>query len=75
IGWAYNTNGQPIPNPATASAASGWREFGSMDLSGAPLNTSSRVGGYTLTPTEYANGFSTRAQIFSGFNGGWNPTP
>jgi pectate lyase len=77
IGWAYNPNGQPPSNPATASAASGWREFGTTDLSGAPVNLAARVGGYQLTDAERNAGFSTRAQIFAAFGGGagWNPQP
>ena len=34
-GWAFNTAGQPTPNPAVATAASGWRESGTRTLSGA----------------------------------------
>ncbi|HMG55930.1 MAG TPA: pectinesterase family protein, partial [Kofleriaceae bacterium] len=77
VGWAYNLAGQPIPNPAVASAASGWREYGSTDLAGAPLNLSARFGGYALTAGEVASGFASRAQIFAAFNGGagWNPQP
>jgi pectin methylesterase-like acyl-CoA thioesterase len=77
IGWAYNTNGQPAPNPSVASAASGWREFGSTDLTGAQLNLGTRVGGYQLTAGDVATGFASRAQIFAAFGGGagWNPQP
>ncbi len=76
-GWAYNTAGQPIPNPATATAASGWREFGTTTLSGAAVNLATRIGGHRLTTGEVAAGFSNRAQIFAAFgNGaGWNPQP
>jgi pectate lyase len=75
VGWAYNVAGQPVPNPSAASAASGWREGGSTDLSGVPLNLATRVGGYLLTPSDIASGFSSRAQIFAAFGGGvgWNP--
>jgi polygalacturonase len=78
IGWAYNTNGQPIPNPALSTAASGWREFGTTDLTtGAPLNLAARLGGDVMTPDDVAAGFSSRAQIFAAFGGGagWNPQP
>ena len=76
-GWAYNTAGQPVSNPATATAASGWREHGTTNLSGAALNLSARVGGHLLTDSEVASGFATRAKIFAAFGGGagWNPTP
>jgi hypothetical protein len=77
IGWAYNTNGQPIPNPAVPSAASGWREYGTTDLSGVPVNLATRVGGYRLTDGEFAAGFASRALIFAAFGGGagWVPAP
>jgi pectin methylesterase-like acyl-CoA thioesterase len=77
IGWAYNVNGQPASNPAVPSAASGWREFGTTDLAGAPLDLATRLGGYVLTADEFAAGFSSRAQIFAAFGGGagWNPQP
>jgi hypothetical protein len=59
-----------VPN-----AASGWREYGSTDLAGNPLNLAARVGGYQLSNADVAAGFATRAQVFAGFNGGagWNP--
>ncbi|HEX3757208.1 MAG TPA: pectinesterase family protein [Kofleriaceae bacterium] len=76
-GWAFNTAGQPVPNPATATAASGWREFGTTTLSGAAVNLATRIGGHLLTTSEVAAGFSSRAQIFAAFGGGagWNPQP
>jgi hypothetical protein len=76
-GWAYNTNGQPIPNPAVATAASGWREYATTDMAGAPVSLTARVGGDILTDAEFAAGFSNRAQIFAAFGGGagWNPQP
>ncbi len=77
IGWAYNTNGQPPSNPPVSTAASGWREFGTTDLTGAPLNLAARVGGDVMTSDDVAAGFSSRAQIFAAFGGGagWNPQP
>jgi pectin methylesterase-like acyl-CoA thioesterase len=76
-GWAYNTAGQPVSNPATATAASGWREAGTKTLSGATVSLATRIGGHTLTASEVAAGFSSRAQIFAAFGGGagWNPQP
>src|SRR6185295_18512835 len=55
VGWAYNVAGQPIPNPATASAASGWRERGTTTLAGAPVNLAARVGGHLLSAAEVAS--------------------
>jgi len=77
VGWAYRVAGQPASNPATSTAASGWRERGTTNLSGAPVNLAARVGGHLLTDSEVASGFSSRAQIFARFGGGagWNPSP
>ncbi|UOD28463.1 Ig-like domain-containing protein [Massilia violaceinigra] len=75
-GWAGpGVNGQPAPNPVQPSALSGWREFGTTDLQGAPLNLSARVGGYLLSEDEVAAGFATRAKVFAAWNNGlgWNP--
>ena len=37
-GWAVQgVNDQPAPNPEVATATSGWREYGSMDLAGNAL--------------------------------------
>jgi len=78
IGWAgLGINSQPASNPGTGNATTGWREYGSMDLSGTTLNVSSRQFGYQLSLGEIANTFCSRAQIFAGFNAnaGWNPLP
>jgi pectate lyase/pectin methylesterase-like acyl-CoA thioesterase len=77
-GWAgAGVNKEPAPNPAIASAAQGWREFGSMDLAGKPLDVSRRAGGYALTAEEVRARFGSRKVIFSGFNAGigWDPVP
>lgn len=77
VGWAYTgVNGQPAPNPDPADAESGWREFGSMDLDGNPLDLSLRHGGYALSAGE-AMAYSDRASVFSSYDGhrGWNPVP
>lgn len=75
-GWARDgLNHQPPPNPATASATSGWREYGSRDLAGQPLDLSRRSGGYILSAAEVARHYPDRAAIFAAFDGGkgWNP--
>jgi len=77
-GWAgLGVNGQPAPNPVTPTAASGWREFGTTDLAGAPLNLAARVGGFQLSAGDVAAGFATRKLVFGAFNGnaGWEPQP
>lgn len=76
-GWAVQgVNSQPAPNPETATATSGWREYGSMDLAGNPLDLSERVGGYIMQDSEVAN-LLERNTIFSSFNDGqgWSPEP
>ncbi|WP_377704460.1 pectinesterase family protein [Pseudoduganella sp. UC29_71] len=77
-GWAgLGVNGQPAPNPTVPTAASGWREFGTTDLAGNPLNLATRVGGFQLSAGDVAAGFATRALVFGAFNGGagWDPQP
>ena len=62
-GW-YST---PAPTPSKGSATSGWKEYGSKDLSGAALSTGSRLAAsYQLTAEEYEAGYKDRATIFSG---------
>lgn len=74
-GWAGPNVRQPLPNPVQASAAAGWREYGSMDLAGQPLDLSTRVHGRVLTAEEAQAAYGTRARFFAGFDGGrgWSP--
>lgn len=54
-------------SPATATAANGWKEYGSTDAAGAPLDLTKRLAGsYRLTQAEYESGFRDRATIFAG---------
>lgn len=77
IGWHPDRT----PNPAIASADAGWREYGSVDLSGSPLDLSKRCNGdgtcYLLSEAEVAERFCSRAQVFAGWNNGegWDPMP
>lgn len=76
IGWAgEGVQRQPAPNPARASAVSGWSEYGSMDMAGKPLDLAARVGGFQLADAQARARFGTRARIFQGFGDGkgWNP--
>lgn len=78
IGWAgAGINGQPAPNPAVPTATSGWREFGSTTLAGAPIDLSLRQTGFPLSAQEVAAEFATRALVFRAYAGGqgWNPEP
>ena len=76
-GWAGPNAKQPVPNPAIATATSGWREFGTMDLDGKPLDTSRRMHGRVLGAEEARKAYGSREAYFSGFGGGmgWNPVP
>jgi len=77
VGWAVQgVNSQPAPNPEIATALSGWREAGSMDSNGDPLDISTRVGGYELSSGD-AVSYSTRAAVFADYNSGagWDPQP
>ncbi|RJG10740.1 pectinesterase family protein [Massilia cavernae] len=76
IGWAGSgVNLEPAPNPAVADARRGWREFGSIDLAGNPIDLAKRSGGYALSAAEAKEQFGSRAVIFAGYgNGsGWSP--
>ncbi|MGX4642648.1 pectinesterase family protein [Massilia sp. SYSU DXS3249] len=78
IGWAgAGVHREPAPNPALADASHGWREAGSMDLAGKPLDLSRRAGGYQLSADEVRQRFGSRAAVFKGFGGGsgWDPVP
>jgi pectate lyase len=78
VGWAgAGVNSQPAPNPAVATAASGWREYGSTTLAGDAINLAVRVGGFQLSAADVAAGFADRAKVFSAYGGGagWNPQP
>ena len=75
VGWAGPNVRQPAPNPAQATATAGWREYGSMDLAGKPLDTSARQFGRVLDAQEARAAYTTRAEFFAGFGGGrgWRP--
>ncbi|MDT0602507.1 pectinesterase family protein [Thalassotalea castellviae] len=66
----------PTANPEFPTAASGWREYGSMDINGNPLDLTSRIDGYELSENETTS-FLTRAAIFTSYNSGsgWEPQP
>lgn len=74
-GWADNVGGNPAPNPATATAAKGWREYNSMNLAGSPLDVSARsTVSKQLTSAEVsAAGLNDRAAVFSNIS--WVPAP
>jgi pectin methylesterase-like acyl-CoA thioesterase len=77
-GWAGKGVGrQPAPNPAQGTAVAGWREYGSMDMDGKPLDLSARRHVRLLTAQEAAAQFGSRAAIFADYGGGsgWNPAP
>lgn len=57
VGWYTN----PAPNPATPTATSGWREYGSVDPSGKAI-TGHNASGKVLTAEE-ASGYLTREAV------------
>lgn len=63
--------------PAASTATAGYREFGSTDLAGNPLDLSTRQGAYTMSAQDVSTYYSTRSAIFASFNAGqgWNPSP
>jgi pectin methylesterase-like acyl-CoA thioesterase len=71
-GW----HSSPAPNPVAATALSGWKEYGSKDMSGAALSINNRLqpGSYQLSESEYTAGYGSRAIIFAGYgDAGWIP--
>ena len=62
----------PAPNPARASALSGWREHGNKRSDGSAAS----FGGYVLSDSEAVR-LRRRSHIFAGYGGGtgWNPQP
>ena len=74
-GWASTNVKQPAPNPKEATATAGWREFGTMDLAGKPLDLGRRQFGRVLDAGEAKAAYGTRAGFFAGFEGGWDPRP
>ncbi|ACR32218.1 pectate lyase [Burkholderia glumae] len=71
-GWYTN----PTPNPASPTAAAGWRETGSLDASGHALSTSGRNSVVATTGADLS-GLNTRAKVFASWNNnaGWTPAP
>ncbi|MES2900158.1 MAG: pectinesterase family protein [Pseudomonadota bacterium] len=75
-GWAgAGVRLEPAPNPAKADALHGWREYGSTDRAGKPLDLGKRVGGVVLDAAQRDAQFGSRTSIFASFNGGkgWAP--
>lgn len=72
-GWLL----KPAPHPAQASAAAGWREYGSADAAGRPIDVSARVAGYAMSEAEARTRYGSRAAVFAGYadGAGWNPQP
>ena len=48
-GWAGPLQDEPVANPATPTPHSGWREYGSRNLAGQPLQLQQRKYGLVLT--------------------------
>jgi len=75
-GWADSTSTtQPDPNPAVPSAESGWKEYGTTNLEGSPLDLAGRSAfAHLLTAEEVAAAYASRDLIFSVYGTeGWNP--
>lgn len=77
-GWAGSGAArEPAPNPQQASADAGWREAGSTDLHGAPLDLSRRKVGSAMETAALRARFGSRAAVFSAWDNGqgWDPQP
>jgi hypothetical protein len=66
----------PAPTPGAATASTGWREFGSTNLSGTAIDVSARSSYSKQLTTTEAGALDSRAEVFSAFNGGagWTPS-
>ena len=76
-GWAgLGVNNQPVANPASGTATSGWREYNTMDMNGTTVSLTGRQFSHELSLAEAA-GYCSRAQVFAAYNSGagWNPMP
>ena len=58
-GW----HASPAPNPAKATAVSGWKEYGSKDASGNALSTASRASCSRILTAAEAEPFSSREAV------------
>jgi pectin methylesterase-like acyl-CoA thioesterase len=71
-GWQAS----PAPTPTMPTATEGWRERGSMDLSGNTLNVSGRNTAVSSTSIDLT-GLNSRTKVFQPWNNGagWTPSP
>ena len=61
-GW-YSS---PEPNPSVSSGVNGWKEYGSKNVSGVPVDVSSRYqGSRQLSSAEYEDMYRDAAAVFS----------
>lgn len=58
--------GSPSPNPPSAAGGNGWKEYGSLDISGAAADLSARYpGSSVISSTEYESLYRDAAAVFS----------
>ncbi|WP_170949000.1 pectinesterase family protein [Arsukibacterium tuosuense] len=72
-GWAGPANNEPVANPAIPNTNSGWREFGSADFQGKPLDLSKRQYGIELSAEQlpYQDSKAVLQQHWPDFNPEW----
>lgn len=72
-GWADNVSSNPEPNPSTATADSGWREYNSMDMDGNTLTAHTSSDYLQLSSTQASEaGLLSRDDVFTSIS--WAPT-
>lgn len=59
VGWLTD----PKPNPVSADAVSGWKEYGSKDASGSALNLAARSESAHILSAAEAEGYSSRQAV------------
>ena len=58
--------GSPSPNPSSAAGGNGWKEYGSLDISGAAADLSARYpGSSVISSAEYESLYRDAAAVFS----------
>lgn len=72
-GWAGPADNEPVANPAAPDNGSGWREFGSTDLTGKLLDLSQRQYGIVLTAEQlpYQDSKAVLQHHWPDFNPEW----
>lgn len=68
FGWGYSNGASgTAPNPATGTLANGYKMYNCTNLLGGAMTINNANLAYKLTESEFSAGFSTAAQVLSGY--------